>query len=153
MARSSRSPSDGVATALGFHLCLYCVVAAGFGFGLYLLFQPTRFPNPGVAAYKPPPGTVVTYTPPLQRQNDRALVGSPEPTKPEPETTGLSIRGPVAELIVQPTSQPESETVTPPLKRPSKPASRRDVQPESATPQRSACIPSYDSSGAQTGAC
>jgi hypothetical protein len=144
-----------VATALGIHLCLYCAVAGGFGFGLYLLFQPTRFPNPGVAAYKPPPGTVVTYTPPLQWQKDRALVGSPEPTKPEPETTGQSIRQPEADMAVQSTSQsqPETETVTPPSKRPSKHASRRDIEPERTVPQRSACIPSYDSSGAQTGAC
>lgn len=151
MARSSRSPSDGVATALGIHLCLYCAVAGCFGFGLYALFQPTRFPNPGIAAYQPPPGAIVTYAPFLRLQDRRALMDSTGPTKAEPETTALSIRGPVAELIVQPTSQPE--TVTPPLKRPSKQASRRDVQPASATRQRSACIPSYDSSGAQTGAC
>jgi hypothetical protein len=139
--------------ALGIHLCLYCAVAGGFGFGLYALFQPTRFPNPGIAAYKPPPGTVVTY-PPLRPQNSRALVSSAEPTSPELETTGLSPRQPV-EAIVPSAVRPEPETVAAPSKRPpkQKQTRRRDPQPESTTPQRSACIPSYDSSGAQTGAC
>ena len=32
-----------------------------FGFGFYNMFQPLQFPNPGLAAYKPPPATVITY--------------------------------------------------------------------------------------------
>ena len=36
---------------------------AGFFFGLYELLQPTRFNNPGSAAYKPPPRTVIAYGP------------------------------------------------------------------------------------------
>jgi hypothetical protein len=156
MARSPRAPSDGVATALGIHLCFYCAVAACFGFGLYVLLQPTRFANPGMAAYKPPPRTVVTFLPPLRLRNGGARTGSLEPTAAEPETTGVSLRPPDADRSVQSASQSEPETVTPPpSRRPSKRTPRRDVQPETttATPQRSACIPSYDSSGAQTGAC
>jgi hypothetical protein len=152
MARFPRAQSDGEATALGIHLCLYCAVAAGLAFGLYALFQPTRFPNPGVAAYKPLPGTVVTYTPPVRLQDTRARVGPAEPTKPEPETTGLSAHRPM-EAIVQSATQAELEAVATPPKRPSRQRPRREAQPESTAPPRSACIPSYDSSGAQTGAC
>jgi hypothetical protein len=34
---------------------------AGFAFGFYWLMQPTILPNYGVAAYQPPPKTVVHY--------------------------------------------------------------------------------------------
>src|SRR5262245_31250554 len=79
MARTTRASSDGVATALGIHLCLYCAVAGGLAYGLYALLQPARFANPGVAAYEPPPGTVVTYTLPLRLRN-RELEGEAGPT-------------------------------------------------------------------------
>jgi len=148
MARITRASSDGVATALGIHLCLYCAVAGCLGYGLYALLQPARFANPGVAAYEPPPGTVVTYTLPLRLRN-RALGSVAAPT-PEPETTGLSAGGAEVEAFAQSTSPSELEAVAVPSKRPSKP--RRDILPVSA-PQHRACIPTYDSSGAQTGAC
>ena len=51
--------------ALGIHLIVYCAVGACFAFGLYALLQPSRAPNSGLAAYKPPPGTVVTYGKPF----------------------------------------------------------------------------------------
>jgi len=140
-----------VATALGIHLCLYCALAGCLAYGLYALLQPARFANPGVAAYQAPPGTVVTYTLPLRLRNDRALGAAAAPTSPEPETTGLSAGRPEAEAFAQSTSPSELGAVAMPSKRPSKP--RRDIQPVSAPQQRPACIPSYDSSGAQTGAC
>ena len=68
---------------------------------------------------------------------------------PAPETMGLSAGRPEAEAFAQSRSPSELEAM--PSKRPSKP--RRDIQPVSASPQRRACIPSYDSSGAQTGTC
>src|SRR5262245_857713 len=150
MARITRAPSDGTATAFGIHLCLYCAVAGCLGYGLYALLQPARFANPGVAAYEPPPGIVVTYTLPL-RLRTRTLGGAAGLTSPEPETTGLSAGRPETEAFAQSTSPSELEAVAVPSKRPSKP--RRDIQPVSVPQQRPACIPSYDSSGAQTGAC
>jgi hypothetical protein len=152
MTRITRAPSDGVATALGIHLCLYCAVAGCLGYGLYALLQPAHLVNPGVAAYEPPPSTVVTYTLPL-RLRTRALGGAAALTPPEPETTGLSAGRPEAEAFAQSTSPSELEAVAVPSKRSSKPTPRRDIQPVSAPQQRSTCIPSYDSSGAQTGAC
>jgi hypothetical protein len=150
-ARAHRVPSDGVATALGIHLCLYCAVAGGLVFGLYALLQPARFPNPGIAAYEPLPGTVVTYMPPFRSRNSPALMGSAEPTPmPELEPTDLSTRQLEAAAFAQSTSPSELRPV--PSKRSAKQTTRRNIGPEN-TKQRSACIPSYDSSGAQTGAC
>src|SRR5262245_14004139 len=149
MARITRAPSDGVATALGIHLCLYCAVAGCLGYGLYALLQPARFANPGVAAYEPPPGTVVTYTLPLRLRN-RALGRAAGPT-PESEPTGRSAGRPEAAAVAHSASPSELEAVAVPSKRPSTP--RRDILPVSAPQQRPACIPTYDSSGAQTGAC
>jgi hypothetical protein len=148
MARTTRAPSDGLATALGIHLCLYCAVAACLAYGLYALLQPAHFANPGVAAYQAPPGTVVTYTLPLRLRNDRALGGAAALAPPESQTSAARREG---EAFAQSTSPSELEAVAVPSRRPSK--ARRDIQSVSAPPQRPACIPSYDSSGAQTGAC
>ncbi|MFZ1088068.1 MAG: hypothetical protein WAN75_02180, partial [Xanthobacteraceae bacterium] len=48
-----------------------------FGFGFYKMFQPLQFPNPGLAAYKPPPATVITYA-----ATAKLIYGEPAP----PET-------------------------------------------------------------------
>ena len=63
MAGYTRHQGDGLAGALAIHLFLYCAVAGCFFFGLYELLQPTRFNNPGIAAYNPPPRTVIAYGP------------------------------------------------------------------------------------------
>ena len=52
-----------------------CMFAYGlFGFGFYNMFQPHKFPNPGLAAYKPPPATVITYAAPA-----KLIHGEPAP--------------------------------------------------------------------------
>jgi hypothetical protein len=61
MAGSRRQDRDGVSGALAAHLCAYCAVGACLAVGLYVLFQPARQPNPGLAAYKPLPGTIISY--------------------------------------------------------------------------------------------
>jgi len=85
MSRSSERDPDGVAGALAMHLCFYCAVAACFALVLYYLMQPTRLPNPGMAAYKPPLGALAAQT--------VLLRFGTEPIKaaePEPETTGAA---------------------------------------------------------------
>jgi hypothetical protein len=52
---------DSVSAALGIHLIVYCAIGACLAFGLYAVLQPSRTPNSGLAAYKPPPAAVVTY--------------------------------------------------------------------------------------------
>ena len=47
--------------AIAVYLAVCMFVYGFFGFGFYKMFQPLQFPNPGLAAYKPPPATVITY--------------------------------------------------------------------------------------------
>jgi hypothetical protein len=134
-----------VAAALGIHLCLYCALAGCFAFGFYALMQPTPYPNPGVAAYEPPPATVINYAlPPRLANSIQEPLASAALGEPEPETTGRST--PQPELAPAP-----APVATSPPKATRKP--RRDVKAERPTLKRSACIPGYDSSGAQTRPC
>ena len=54
-----RTEETGVAIAFYLAVCMF--VCSLFGFGFYNMFQPLQFPNPGLAAYKPPPATIITY--------------------------------------------------------------------------------------------
>ena len=69
----SREQTDGVDVALAISLGVYCAFAACFALGLYALLQPSRHPNSGLAAYKPPPAMVVTYLPSFRN----AIVSTP----------------------------------------------------------------------------
>ena len=66
---------------------MYCAGAGLIAFALYYAMQPTRVANPGLAAYKPPSRTVITYTVPLtlEREATPAAVAASEP-----ETVGAS---------------------------------------------------------------
>src|SRR5262245_7441565 len=61
MTFRSRSPADGMGAAVGIPLLAYSLVFGLFVIFLYWLLQPSRVSNPGLAAYVPPPGTVVSY--------------------------------------------------------------------------------------------
>jgi hypothetical protein len=74
MPRSLHRDPDGVAGALAMHLSLYCAVAACFALVLYYLMQPSRLPNPGMAALKRSPSTI-SY-PELLRSERRAGAGN-----------------------------------------------------------------------------
>jgi hypothetical protein len=85
MLRSSRQDSDGVAGALVMHLCVYCAAGACFALALYFLMQPTRLPNPGMAAHKSSPVTL-NYVEVLRAERDAAkrnfrVVSEPETTR------------------------------------------------------------------------
>lgn len=71
--------------ALGINVGVYAGIVACFAGGLYWLMQPTVVKNHGLAAYKPPPGAVVTYAD-TARLPTRAPPALPEP----PETVGLA---------------------------------------------------------------
>jgi hypothetical protein len=157
MALYAQYQKDGLAGALALHLCLYCAVGGCFAFGLYALLQPTRSSNPGIAAYKPPPRTVIAYGP------SSSFSPPPDPPIAQPiatdelasqlETTGRSGRAPEPKRIEMLERQQPPVQVKK-VKRNPKPLARREpsMQPET-TPARVACIPRYDSSGAQIGAC
>ena len=147
---------DGLAGALAIHLCLYCAVGGCFAFGLHELLQPTRFVNPGIAAYKPPPATVIAYGP------SSGLPPPPDVTVPAPVVTDdiASRLDPTVKSAFA--HAPEGiETIEPrqpaakvkKAKRNHKPARRAPAtQPENGQ-TRMACIPRYDSSGAQSNGC
>jgi hypothetical protein len=60
MASRSRYPDSGLAVALAIYLGVYVGLAVCFAAGLNWLMRPSVFPNAGLAAYKPPPSTIVT---------------------------------------------------------------------------------------------
>jgi hypothetical protein len=60
--------------AIGIYLCTICALVGCFFVGLYELMQPTRYPNPGLAAYKPAP--TIAYV--EQLRNEREPSGRPE---------------------------------------------------------------------------
>ena len=63
-------------TAIAIHLAVCMLVYGFFGFGFYKMFQPLQFPNPGLAAYKPPPATVITYA-----ATAKLIYGEPAPSE------------------------------------------------------------------------
>jgi hypothetical protein len=84
-AYPSRIASDGLHASLAIYLAIYSVAAACFALGFYALLQPSQSPNPGTAAYNPPPGTVISYVAParprtLPETEGRAAVAEPMPT-------------------------------------------------------------------------
>jgi len=149
----SRSRGDGVAGDLTFLMALYLAVAGGFAFGLYELLQPTRFTNPGLAAYKPSAATSVIPA----RTSTMAKLQSAEPSEPivistmpatEPDTDGRSMpKPPITETLV-PAHRPPKNTKS------AKAFNRQIAREATVNQQRVAtCLPRYDSSGAQTQAC
>ena len=158
MAGSSRHQSDGLAAALAIHLGVYCAAGACFALGLYALMQPSRSANPGVAAYKPPPGTVITYAPPSRVQPSQGArrtepVAAAALTVPETETTGRSTHDMTLETADRSAVGAEPRATNAP--RPPKPKTkpRREVSAEPTERARGTCIPGYDSAGAQTRPC
>lgn len=75
--------------ALAIHLCLYFAVAACFGLVLYYLMQPTRLPNPGMAAHTSSPSPV-SYAAMLRAEREAAQRDLK--VEPPPETTGAAER-------------------------------------------------------------
>ena len=97
MPRVLQRDSDGVAAALAIHLCAYCAAGALFALVLYYLMQPTRLPNPGIAALKTSP-TTLSYVERLRSEREaakraavnRAALKREVKPEPEPETTGVA---------------------------------------------------------------
>jgi hypothetical protein len=63
-------------TAIAIYLAVCMLVYGFFGFGFYKMFQPLQFPNPGLAAYEPPPATVITYA-----ATAKLIYGEPAPSE------------------------------------------------------------------------
>jgi hypothetical protein len=91
----SRYEDYGLAAAAGTLLAIF----AGFVFGFYWLMQPTIVPNYGLAAYQPPPKTVVHYA--------KSPWVPPAPSEALPE---IAVAEPVPESRV--VEEPKSEVKT-----------------------------------------
>jgi hypothetical protein len=95
--------------AIATHLAVCALVCGLLGFGFYKLMEPTQAPNPGVAAYKPPPGTVITYSPATQFAYERQAApdpGTDQPLRDTPdETTGRAVQ--IAEPATAVTLRPD----------------------------------------------
>ena len=85
MARCSRRHIDGASVALATYAVVCCAITVCLAFGFYQLMQPARFANPGLAAYKAPPGAVMNLV-------DLA------PPAPPPELITASIEPPAPTL-------------------------------------------------------
>jgi len=94
MSAVSRRYRDGLPVALAIHLGIYCAVAASAALGVYEFMQPTRLPNPGLAAFKPPAATVMTYVP--GSVPNRGIATMAADAQAVPETDGVADRTPVA---------------------------------------------------------
>ena len=86
MAKYSRERTDGLEVALAIHLAIYCAAAACFALGLYTLMQPSRHPNPGLAAYKAPSAMVATYLPSIRNVAEPVPFTTVQAEKAKPET-------------------------------------------------------------------
>jgi len=136
MRRSSERDPEGVTAALAEHFCMYCAGAGFIAFALYYSMQPTRMVNPGLAAYKPPPRTVVTYAVPLPREREAitpAAMGAPEP-----ETVGAS-----ASVGASALQLPEENKAKSQMKAQSPSHARPVSQPQPENPTNYAYKPSF----------
>jgi hypothetical protein len=106
-SQSWKSPADEWAAPVFWALVTILAGAAGVFLLLYSLGQPKINPNPGLAAYTPPPGTRLL---PLPRKSDAPELAELPPDSPSP----------LAALAqVQPIEPPAKHDVRPPVhKRP-----------------------------------
>ena len=72
---------------LGIYLLIFCVVVGCFCIWFYELMQPARYPNPGLAAYKPPPATVILEPQQPRPQDDPGLGVAVARVEPEQEAS------------------------------------------------------------------
>jgi len=83
---------------LGIYGALCCGGIAVYAFWMYGVLQPTSAQNPGLAAYKPPPATIVGYRPPAMvpaapREALTVIEPGPEPSGKQtaPEAAGSTV--------------------------------------------------------------
>jgi hypothetical protein len=59
--RTGYPQTEETGAAIALYLAVYVLVCGLFGLGFYNILQPRQLPNPGLAAYRPPPATVIRY--------------------------------------------------------------------------------------------
>jgi hypothetical protein len=161
---------DGLRAALGFHLAVDAALAVCLGFGLYALLHPSGISSSYLVEYQALPAAVVTSDTPLPASAAALPVTAVAPIAPAPQIRSISTAPatvmlqpeamPQPELAPEPEVAPQPELTAPPAAKPiAPPAQRRTVKKPTrdvrvgTSNRRSACIPAYDSSGAQTRPC
>ncbi|MET0925452.1 MAG: hypothetical protein ABWY47_20130, partial [Xanthobacteraceae bacterium] len=79
-----------MSVAVGICLTAYALVFGLFALWLHSLLQPRVFANPGLAAYAPPPGVVISYDMParlLAQHGQAPPLAEFTARREEPETT------------------------------------------------------------------
>jgi hypothetical protein len=137
MRARHRTESDGVSVAVGIHLTAYALVFGLFALWLHSLLQPRVFPNPGLAAYAPPPGAVISYDMParlLAQHGQAPPLAEFTARREQDETTGRSVH----------VAEPEPDR-TIPVQAPARPREPAAPLPERASPasHRAAAYPGY----------
>ena len=97
MPRSGRRHIDGAALALAIHVSICCTVLACLAFAFYAMMQPTRINNLGLAAYEPPPGTVINFASPAR------LAQAPDrmPASIEPAAEPIDASAPQQKVVAK----------------------------------------------------
>ena len=96
-----------IPTYLGACLCICGVL----GWGFYQLMQPAQYLNPGVAAYKAPPGLGITSLPTSDYQRTPPSVAKASDLEhTADETTGRATQGPGPEPAVAPVPPPQTKS-------------------------------------------
>ena len=115
----SRYRIDGSSSAPGIAFSAYLVVFGLLAAYFYFLMQPQNIPNPGLAAYKPPPATVIDYATVAHYQ-----MPAQSPAQPQQEQAP-----PVAEIESRPeepkptVAEPQRERKVA-VKKPKRPGAR-----------------------------
>jgi hypothetical protein len=136
MSRSRHPDSNGLPVSLAIHLSLYFAVGALFALVLYYLMQPTRLPNPGIAAHKHSPVTL-NYLEVLRSEREAAKrnVGLEPEREAAKRNAGLEPERAAAKRSAR--VEPERETTGAGTRQPSevKPQPKR-AKPQTPSPIR-----------------
>ena len=85
-------PTEGVGTTLAVPLALYAIAFGLFVMFLYSQLQPRVAPNPGLAAYQPPAGTVISAIMPVRLPTSAPVVEPVLVSPAEPEASATDGR-------------------------------------------------------------
>lgn len=127
-----QAEKTGFAIATLLMACAFACATAVFGF--YKLMQPVQNANPGIAAYEPPPRTVINYSPAARFTHNQTAAPTDVPSADNiTETTGRAIQ---AEEAASKTVDPPPAIAANPVPT-EKPVVKRAVAaPSNSTPAR-----------------
>jgi hypothetical protein len=143
--------STGVDLSILF--AVWALVSGLVGFGFYELMQPRQMPNPGLAAYRAPPGTVISYPATAQfsygQPSIPPVAASDETSEGAAETTDRAVQA----LASAPKSAQENDakpailnakrTTTTKRTRERTASARAQQRPSTQAQQASATYPGY----------